>query len=290
MGTLSSRCRTHINHIIILFRCRSFRNQHGADILYIKQPFFKTFQSRQIIQPGYFKSIRQFRNRMYCHPFCFQFVYEFFRCHSGKIGTDRQPVFCGKSLQNLTGLFLSIIFGPYVHDPFRHRICNAQIREANFSPSSCHTTQHTVDKSAQTGKPTLSRQLYRLIAHCGIRHTVHIHNLINAHAHKIADERFHFLYSGFGKLIDHIVQCQLSFQRSFHQARQKSAFLFSQILIFIEHIAEDQMTVLSLLIDRQKHFQHQCSLIDLSRHDFFLQTVKRFEAAAESQLLHLPHT
>ena len=56
------------------------------------------------------------------------------------------------------------------------------------------------------------------------------------------------------------------------------------------NIAEDQMTVLSLLIDRQKHFQHQCSLIDLSRHDFFLQTVKRFEAAAESQLLHLPHT
>ena len=49
-----------------LLSCISgFRNQHGADILYIKQPFFKTFQSRQKIQPGYFKSIRHFRNRMY---------------------------------------------------------------------------------------------------------------------------------------------------------------------------------------------------------------------------------
>ena len=131
--------------------------------------------------------------------------------------------------------------------------------------------QYSVYKSFQTVKSLFLCQLYRFIAGCRIRNTVHKQNLIHSAAENITDYRFHFFHFYAGVLIQHIINANHVFQRSLHKPVNKCSVLFGKILHFIQRIADGNMTVFILLNNFQKDLKGYSSYIRFNRHVFFLR-------------------
>ena len=126
-------------------------------------------------------------------------------------------------------------------------------------------------ETAQRTKPFSLCQFHCLIAHCGVRHGIHIFQLIHAHPQNIADDRFHFVYLHFGEPIDDIVKLDHVLDGSLRYSRDKGSLFFFQILILIEHGTDHKMAVTALFCHFHQDPEDQFSRIDRISHGLFLQ-------------------
>ena len=122
-----------------------------------------------------------------------------------------------------------------------------------------NASQHAVDKSLQTVKAFFLRQLYRLVADCGIRNPIHIDQLIDAAAEDLPYHRFHFFHFYAGEASDDIIHLQHILHSAFTDTGDKRPVLLWQILIFVQGISNRNMTVLSIPVDFQQNPQDDFS-------------------------------
>ena len=114
-------------------------------------------------------------------------------------------------LQHLFGLLHTIRGQPGIHQPLRHGIAHRQAfhrilrRIGNVPLLRSHFAKHAVDKALQSGKAALGRQFDCLIADSGIRHRIHIQQLVYSHPQYIADDRLHFLHRNTGAAADDVI-------------------------------------------------------------------------------------
>ena len=147
MRTLASRCSADIDNIIILLRIRRLRDAHRTDILHIEPAVLKRGEPRQMVKFRDYKRIRNLFDPLCLYAFLLQTLLQFLRRTFLRIRADRNSGRRRKCLQHRLRLFISVIRRPAVNDPLWNRIFYAVIREPDFFPTSCHTSQNTIHKA-----------------------------------------------------------------------------------------------------------------------------------------------
>ncbi|CCZ65090.1 unknown [Roseburia sp. CAG:50] len=186
----------------------------------------------------------------------------------------------------LTG-FCPVLLCKTLHQPFRYRIFDRQIphrfffriRITNLVHVSRNRPHHTVYKSLQSAKPAFYCQLYGFVAGCGIRHGIHIFQLIDSAAQNCCDHRLHLFYFCFRKLVNNGIQLNHPFDRPLGQTCDKCTILFRQIPVFVQHIPNGDMGKCSVPGNSQQDIHHQISRIyivtsTVSYHPCFFLRIK----------------
>ena len=139
-----------------------------------------------MVETGDSICIRKIRGRRYLYALIFQALHNFFfGIQIGAAADGKRPL--GKKIsQDLFCSFLSICIQPSCYQILRHGILHGKIfqkiffllREADLVHFPCNGAKHTVYKRLQVIKALALCQLHSFIAHCAVRHAVHIFQLV----------------------------------------------------------------------------------------------------------------
>ena len=263
---LSSRCGAQVDDIVSFLYAGDLSSQHGTDILNLDASSPKSGEGRKIIITLHIISSLHIGSFLHGDILLFETFQHSLFLRLILPYPDSSRLGFQKRFQHLFRRGKIIFLQEPFHQPDRHGIDHRQIfhrtvffRKMNASIFPDDPSEDSVNKACEIVKPSLSSQLHRFVAHCAVRHIVHIQELIYAGTEKFPDHRLHLFCRDRGKLIQDIVQADPVFQGSFAYPGNKSPLLFFQILIFFQGVAKDQMTVLSLLVDLQKNIQYQFS-------------------------------
>ena len=255
--SFSSRSRTQINNIISFGWMGNLCDQHGAHILHLNLSFPESIQSHQMVITGNIIRIVQIRSLFHFYQLFSQALQNFvFVTVFADAYSDR--LFLQKTFQYLPGNVPPIRPHPSLHQTLRHRITGTQIRYRRgfrrifyFIDPARYGTKHAVYKGFQTIKAFFLCKFYRLIAGGGIRHTVHIHQLVYTTSQNFPDNRLHICGFDLGKIIDDVINLNSILHCTFTYPGDKCPVLFGQKLIFLQRIAKSCMTIRSFFVNLQ---------------------------------------
>ena len=186
MNTFSTRCRTHIDNVIALFRTGCLCHQHGADILHKDLSLEECIQCQDMIVIRNLQGIRKVWCLLYCHSLCFQACNNLLKRSLMRPAPHSDRSFCQKIFQDLLGCLHTVGSFPFFYKIFRHGIFHREITylvflsgwKFQFSYFPGNRAKYTVNKRFQIIKAFSLCQLYSLIAHSTVRNTVHKFQLI----------------------------------------------------------------------------------------------------------------